>query len=531
MTHRTRILTTVAATSAAMLLLAGCGGNGGGGGDAAGEPVQGGTLAFGIPDDMGCIDPQQVSSNDNINMAKQTVASLTAQDPETSEIVPWLAEAWEINDDSTEFTFTLKEGTSFADGTPIDAEAVKANLEAIQGLAEASPLGATYLEDLSEIEVVDPQTVTIRFAEPSAQFLQATSTHALGLLSVDSLDLSLEERCAGDYVGSGPFTLVEYTPESSAEFAGREDYAWAPAYAENQGAPYLATLQFTVIPEASTLTGALQSDQIQSSANISPLDQQVLADAGFSLENRANPGMVYSWVPNHDHPVSGDPAVREAMIHALDRDAFVELLTEDDRPATSLLSDVTPNYTDHSELLSHDSGHAEQVLEDAGWIEGEDGIRERDGERLTFTVDYWQPTTDQLQLMQQQLREVGIDMQLNLITVSEMFSTINDEGNTGQWANLTRADADVLRSSLGDNALYTSHRDNPEADGHMIAQSQITDPEERQVEVDAAVESFLENADVIPVFQLSTTIASTPTTHGVSFDGSSRIEFQSAWTE
>ncbi|MDJ1370413.1 ABC transporter substrate-binding protein [Gulosibacter molinativorax] len=532
MTTRARILATLATASVAALALAGCAGGGGGASSGAtGEPVQGGSLAFGIPDDMGCVDPQQVSSNDNINIAKQTVASLTAQNPETGEIEPWLAQEWTVSEDATEFTFTLRDGATFSDGTPIDAEAVKLNFEGIVELGSVAPLGGSYLTGLDSITVVDPSTVTIKFSQPSAQFLQATSTHALGLISADSVALSQEERCAGDYIGSGPFVLDSYTPNSGAELSGREDYAWAPAFSENQAAPYLSTLSFTVIPESSTLTGALQSNQIQASANISPLDQTVLSDAGFPLENRANPGVVYMWQPNIDHPIAGDEAVRQAMLHALDRDAIADLMTEADRPATSLLSDSTPNYSDQSDLLTYDPEGAKQTLDDAGWVEGADGIRERDGEKLSFTLDYWQPTTDQLQLMQQQLRAVGIDMQLQQVTVADMFSTINDEGNTGQWANLTRADADALNSILGPNALYKSNRDTPELDEHLAAQATLLDPAERQAEVDATVKAFLEDAVVIPVFQLSTTIVTTPTTHGVNFDGQSRMDFQNAWTE
>lgn len=132
---------------------------------------------------MGCVDPQQVSSNDNINIAKQTVASLTAQNPETGEIEPWLAQEWTVSEDATEFTFTLRDGATFSDGTPIDAEAVKLNFEGIVELGSVAPLGGSYLTGLDSITVVDPSTVTIKFSQPSAQFLQATSTHALGLIS------------------------------------------------------------------------------------------------------------------------------------------------------------------------------------------------------------------------------------------------------------------------------------------------------------------------------------------------------------
>ncbi|HKP06889.1 MAG TPA: ABC transporter substrate-binding protein, partial [Microbacterium sp.] len=145
------------------------------------EPVTGGNLTFAIAVDSQCIDPQQVGNNDAIAIARQTVASLTIQDPETGEILPWLAEEFDVNDDATSFTFTLQDGPTYADGEPIDAASVKTNFEAIQALGAKASLGSSYLADLESIEVPDEHTVVVTFTEPNAQFLQATSTFSLGL--------------------------------------------------------------------------------------------------------------------------------------------------------------------------------------------------------------------------------------------------------------------------------------------------------------------------------------------------------------
>ncbi len=144
------------------------------------EPVAGGDLTFAISVDSQCIDPQQVGNNDAIAIARQTVASLTIQDAETGEILPWLAEEFEVNSDATSFTFTLQDGPTYADGEPIDAASVKTNFEAIVALGAKASLGSSYLADLESIEVVDEHTVTVNFSEPSAQFLQATSTFSPG---------------------------------------------------------------------------------------------------------------------------------------------------------------------------------------------------------------------------------------------------------------------------------------------------------------------------------------------------------------
>jgi len=194
-------------TATALLALTACGGDGSA--DATGadaKPVNGGTLRFAVGSDAGCIDPQQVGSNDSIYSARQLVDSLTDQDPESGEIVPWLAEDWEINDEVTEFTFTLQEGITFSNGDPLDAQAVADNFDAAEELGPRATLISGYLEDYVETEVEDDRTFTVKFEEPNAQFLQASSTHSLGILHPDTVAQTDDERCAS-VIGSGPFVF------------------------------------------------------------------------------------------------------------------------------------------------------------------------------------------------------------------------------------------------------------------------------------------------------------------------------------
>lgn len=529
MASRYRIVPMLAA---ALLALTGCatGTTTTSTGDAS-SPQEGGTLVYGLPDDAGCIDPQQVSSNDAIVMSKPLVASLTWQNPDTGEIEPWLADEWEINDDSTQYTFHIAEGASYSDGTPIDGASVKANFDAIQELGAIAQLGARYLVGLESTELIDDMTVQLTFASPRGDFLQASASQALGMISTASTGLSQAERCAGDFAGSGPFVLDRYEPDTIAVMTGREDYAWAPPSVENQGAPYLDELRFAVIPESSTLTGTLMSNQIQASNNISALDQEIFADQGFDLNNRANPGQAYGFLVNFESTIGSDPAVRQALLHAIDRDAIVDLLTPNDRPATSVLSDTTPYYEDVSDTFAYDPDLSNQILDEAGWELGADGVREKDGERLSFTLDYWQPTSDPLQLIQQQFKDIGIDMQLKQTTVAQQLGTMGDGSRDLLWVNATRADPSVMGTLLGQAALFPENRPDTSIDDAMQKIDELSDPAERQEAVNDTVALILEQGAAIPVMQLSTTIVSSPTTHGITFDASSRADFASAWTE
>ncbi|WP_454041671.1 ABC transporter substrate-binding protein [Cellulosimicrobium sp. Marseille-Q8652] len=537
--HRRRPLTaTTAATAAAAaagLLLAGCGGAGTGTGDTAdaasapAEPVAGGDLTFAITVDSHCIDPQQVGNNDAIAAARQTVASLTAQDPETGEILPWLAESWEVDENASSYTFHLRDDATYADGTPIDAASVKTNFDAIVALGAAASLGSQYLVGYEGTTVVDESTVTVDFAEPSAQFLQATSTFSLGLLAPSSADLSVEDRCAGEFVGSGPFAVQSYTQDQEIVLEKVAGYAWGSAANDHTGEAYLDTVTFKVVPEASVRSGSLQSGQIDATAAISTVDLPQFDGNGFWLSYRANPGVVFNLFPNESSALAGDEAVRTAISKGIDREQIADtVLSEQDEPATGVLSHSTPLYESIAEELAYDPEGARKILDDAGWVEGADGVREKDGQKLSTTVTFWQ-VPEPLELVQQQLAQIGVDLRLQHVTVAES-QAIKESGDFDfDYYNLTRSDPDVLRTIFSANARNINQRDAAEVDDLLDRSAASTDATERQELVTEASRLLVQHGHAIPVYELSTTIAASDRVHGLTFEASSRLDFYDAW--
>ena len=120
--------------------------------------------------------------------------------------------------------------------------------------------------------VVDPRTVRVDFSAPSAQFLQASSTFSLGLLSPASAALSVEDRCAGKFVGSGPFAVRSYTFDQEVVLGKGAGYDWASGADDHTGEAYLDTVTVKFVPEASVRTGSLLSGQIDATAAISTVD-------------------------------------------------------------------------------------------------------------------------------------------------------------------------------------------------------------------------------------------------------------------
>jgi peptide/nickel transport system substrate-binding protein len=524
----------VAFLGAASLLLSACGGAADAGSrqSADATPVAGGNLNFAVSVDRGCIDPQQVGNNDAIAIARQTVASLTSQDVSTGEIVPWLAEKFEANANATSFTFTLRGGATFADGAPIDAASVKTNFEAIKALGAKATLGSTYLSDVSAITVKDPRTVVVDFSKPNAQFLQATSTFTLGLLSPASATLSEADRCAGKFSGSGPFSVQSYTVDKEAVLARRAGYAWPASTNSNKGESYLDSVTFKIIPEAGNRTGSLQSGQIDATAAISAADIKLFDGNGFWNETRANPGVVYNLYSNESSPKLKETAVRQAISKAINREEITTtLLTGADQPAKGVLSHTTPFFTDLSDLLKHDPEGAKKLLDDAGWKPGTDGIREKGGEKLTFKVTYWQSPKEVLELIQQQLKVVGVDLQLKFTTIADVTAAQANKDYDFSYGNLTRSDPDVLRTVFASNTARggSNLRGALPVDTVLADQAAALDKDGRQKLVDEAQTDLIKDAHSIPLYELSTTISASEKVRGLKFEASSRLDFYDAW--
>lgn len=522
----------IALTAASALALSACGGGGQDDAAAAGPPRPGGDLIFAVSSDQGCADPQQVGSNDSIFSLRQIVDSLTDQDPQSGAIKPWLATSWSSNPTATEWTFALRPDATFSDGTPVDANAVKANFDRIPSLGARGTLPKGYLAGYQGTTVASPTSFTVRFAAPNVQFLQGTSTHSLGLLSPASAAQSDDQRCAG-VVGSGPFVLDSYVKDQATVLRKRPGYAWGSALFTHPGEAYLDRAEFRVVPESGVRTGSLQSGEVDAIASIGPQDEAPLEGAGIAMPSRANPGIPFGISFNLSTPLAQDAAVREAISYGINRQELVSAVyTSQTRPATSPLASTTPSYADQSASLGFDQARANAVLDAAGWVRGPDGVRAKAGQRLTLPLTFAQniaTTKPALELLQQQLRAVGIDVALQEKQISEI-PTVSQSGQfTALWGNLTRADPDILRAQYwSGGANYYRFPPSP-LDALLTGQAAATDPAQRAQLAGQAQQVLASQHLVVPVVELTTTLGVGPNAHDVAFDASSRIQLHDTW--
>ncbi|MFF2051655.1 ABC transporter substrate-binding protein [Leifsonia sp. NPDC058194] len=528
-----RLAAGIATTAAAALLLSACAGAATpAASSSASTPVDGGALTFALGNDPITLNPTATGSgNDTLYVERQLFDSLIEQDPKTGALVPWLATKWEANADATQFTFTLRPGVTFSDGAPLTAAVVKANFDDIAANATKALSAITALPNYAGTTVVDDSTFTVAFSKPNGAFPQAASSVALGLLSPKSLAIPYDDRATGAGLsGTGPFVLKSYTKNTSVVLTKRDGYAWAPEDYSNRGAAHLDTVTFTIVPEAGVRTGSLSSKQVDAIGGVLPQDIAGLQAQKTPLVIRANPGIAFGLSTYiKEGSALADVQVRKALLTALDRDLIQQsALTPEFAVATSVLAANTPGAVDLSAKLGYDAKASAKLLDAAGWKKGSDGIREKDGTKLSLKLGYianFNPNQSIIELIQQQLKAIGIEVEVWTGTVPQYLAEASAGHFDLAYGNLSRADGDVLRtqfsSALPSNAAkgYTD----PELAQDLTDQLATADQTKRAQIAQKANARIIDLAYYIPVVELTTVLGTASNVHGIVLGADSRL--------
>lgn len=401
------------------------------------------------------LDPFQVYWLEHRVLLRNVAESLTDQDPDSGQIIPWLARSWEVSADALSYTFHLRQDVTFSNGERFDAHAVKAAFDSNKAFAAQLPatFGATYLAGYDHAEVVDDFTVRLVLSRPNAGFLQATSTTNLAILAPASYQLTAKARSLGNIIGTGPFTLDHYTPEVGARLVKRSDYAWPSANVHNRGAAHVDAINISYIPEESVRNGLFlqgKADILWPRNPFSEVDLKLFQAKGATIQSRSLPGPALNLYPNtRDNRLLADRQVRLALQKAIDRTSYAHTVYNAQFPVVSGVYDVTtPYFKPQANKLVYDPAGAEQLLDAAGWPKGEDGYRYKNGKRLTLRYNLTPAESAGDVLVQDQLRKVGIDLKLNVLTRAEWVAG-NAAGSYDLTSTyMTRADPIILQTIL-----------------------------------------------------------------------------------
>ncbi|REF38063.1 peptide/nickel transport system substrate-binding protein [Thermasporomyces composti] len=419
-TRRAAPLTAVA-VSAVLVLATACGA----GGDsraaspttgASRAPVAGGTLRFSVSGDPLCLDGHAISSGLNQFLGRIITDTVTTLD-RRGRPAPYLAESWDISPDGTTYTFHLRKGVTFSDGTPWNAEAFQVNLEHMRDPATKSPLAAAYIAPYESSRIIDEYTLEVHLAYPYTPFLYVLAQAWLGMESPKQIREAPETMCDKP-IGTGPFVVESYARNQRITYVRRDDYNWAPSWLKHKGPAYLDRIEVTIVPEALIRYQSLVSGQYDITDLVPPQNAAAVeANPNLVFKNLTRPGHPNAVWFNTSRPPFDDVRVRRAFVAATDVAAIAQSVGFGYYPVKdNYLASNSKYYDPTTEgVLRYDPALANRLLDEAGWT-GRDsaGYRTKNGRRLTVELPTNESATPSPQLvqLQGQVKKVGFELKI-----------------------------------------------------------------------------------------------------------------------
>jgi len=317
------------------------------------------------------------------------------------EVQPALATEWEFKPPNA-WTFTLREGVQFHDGTPFDAEAVKYTFDRV-----AKTGGGTPGFGKDSTKIIDDYTVEITPVFENRRLIEQLVHPSYSIIAPDS-------NPGDEPIGTGPFKFVDYS-EQEQIVVERNDQYWGEK-------PTLEKITFRFLPEPNARRLALEAGEVDLIVDVPREAVADLEAKGFAIVQSdvgAYDALYLNISGEKGYTLLQDPAVRHAIGYAIDRDALVEGLFEGlAGPEQTMIPSRLLGEQNAAEIdgYAYDPQQAEQLLEDAGWTEGADGVREKDGRRLELELINGFPSAQAHgavpEFLQDQLGEVGIEVKI-----------------------------------------------------------------------------------------------------------------------
>ncbi|MEM2002279.1 MAG: ABC transporter substrate-binding protein [Candidatus Methanomethylicaceae archaeon] len=446
--------------------------------------------------------------------------TLVRQAPDGS-FYPGLAKSWEVSEDGKVWTFRLREGVIFHDGTPWNAAAMLANITRILAPETRSKRFATAFKDLEKASALDEMTVELRFSKPKPTFLQIISDPLFGWLSPTAFLNPANQETHKKLVGTGPWILAEEVYQQKVVFVRNPAYQWGSEYAVHQGPPYIETLVWRFIPEAETRLVALQRGEVDFIDEV-PVEYvaALKADPRFDVIIQPRSGMGQQHHLNVTKPPLDDIRVRKAIIYATDREAIVNALFQGVYlPLYGPLMHASPYYNPAVETMyRYDPEKAIQLLEEAGWtIVGSDGFRyNKEGKRLEIDFVAFPGFLAEApaEMVQAMLAQVGIKMNITVTTGAEMMASCAMCPSPWHSCVVGSSGIDIVSRMywFGHSSQICTGRNFPHfasAEMDAVIETAMTTLDEKERE--AAVKRFqiiwMENALSNPLFSIASVYA------------------------
>jgi peptide/nickel transport system substrate-binding protein len=478
--------------------------------DEAAPAEPGGHLVIAFNADPEVLDPHITTAL----LASRTLAlmhdELVKRDYDGS-FAAGLAEDWDISDDGLEYTFHLREGVTFHSGKQFTSEDVKYTFERWLSI-EGSPT-AFNIEPIDTIDAPDPRTAVITLQRPYNIFLDQIAGGWGVILNEEAVEEAGDDYGVSTVDGTGPFRFDSWTRNQSVQMVRNEDYTWGSPMFDNQGPPHVDSLEIRVVPEDATAIAEFLAGNIHLLATVPAADVERLQnEPNVSIVEYNQLQTTYLGMNTSRAPVD-DVLVRQAINYALNREEVVEgAYFGLGQPAYTMLHPETPYYWAGSADAqpSYDPDRANELLDEAGWERDGDGIRTRDGEELILPLWVINDSTSvlQAQIIEEQLAQVGIQVETEQYEQSAWFAAARTGEQVGFTIGVFYANADILYFYFHSDQLPAPNRfeySYAEIDEALVETRSNPNEDEVAAAYDMIQERLLEDAPTAPlIHQLGT---------------------------
>lgn len=473
----------------------------------------GGTVTMAFPFDPDSLDIQK--ANTGAYVGAFIYSSLIAKDPD-GNYVPYMAESWEISPDGLAYTFHLKHDVKFHNGDPVTAQDWVWSFERAVNPDTASPLSGVVLGRMKSVEAVDDYTLKLTLTEPYYYLFDNLQYEGImGVLSKRAVEESGDDY-ARSPVGAGPFIFKEWVTADHITLERNPDFTWGPSYT-NGTPPNIQTLIFRTIPESSTIVAGLEAGEITWAGNgyLAPVDVNSLESTGMFDVIRFP---AYATMPYINLNLSKEPfndlRVRQALNLAVDRQAMIDIVVPDSgaTPAYGPLPPSAEGYWSGVEQIgyTYDLERAKQLMQDAGYTYNSNGMLEKDGVPLSFTlyvINGLAIDGKADEVLQSQWKQLGVDVNLEISDIGVLIQKLisGDYGASDMgWGAANSELLDTIFNSKFIGANNFSFLNDPEMDAILAKMVSSTSLEDHLNWSMEAQKRTVEQAYIIPLFNQMT---------------------------
>ena len=340
-------------------------------------------------------------------MLYETLVNITADGYEGC-----LAESWDISDDGKTYTFHIRDGVKFSDGEVCDANAIKANFDAIIENKDRH----TWLEMMNllvGVSAPDDKTFVIELSEPYYPLLTELGvTRPFAMISPKAMKDGSTKDGVNAYIGTGPYVLTDFVTDEYAVFEANENY-WGEQ-------PKIKKITVKVIPDNQTRILALEKGEIDMIFGKNMIDadaiNQYTGNDKFTV-SLSDPTSTRQIVLNTTRDVLADKEVRQALQHATNKQAISDgIFYGLEQPADTLFAKTVPYCDIDLEPYAYDVELAQSMLDEAGWVVGSDKIREKDGQKLNIDLLYNSDSVTEkaiAEYLQSEYQKIGISLNIH----------------------------------------------------------------------------------------------------------------------